>query len=318
MHSLRRWTTLLARMSNQQGSWRLRSHTFELGHHTLVMGILNVTPDSFSDGGSVMVGEDVLVSRAIERGLSLVSDGADIVDVGGESTRPGSTPVSGATELERVIPVIEGLDAAGVVVSVDTFKPDVARAAVVAGAQIINDVTGFTDPAMVEVAVDVGAGVVAMHMQGSPHAMPSRPVYRDVVEEVRGFLQVAGSRLVGAGLDPLHIAIDPGIGFGKTFHHNMAVLADLGSLVELGYPVLLGASRKGLLGLILESQGFNIPPAGRDPATDATTALAISQGVSIVRVHNVACTVQVARVADAIVATRINNISGSERSSWQV
>ncbi len=282
------------------------------------MGILNVTPDSFSDGGSVMAGEDVVVSRAIERGLGLVAAGADIVDVGGESTRPGSEPVSAARELDRVIPVIEGLNTSGVIVSVDTFKPEVAASAIAVGAQVINDVTGFVDPRMVEVAVASRAGLVAMHMQGSPHAMASQPTYRDVVSEVRGFLETTAHRLIAAGVEIASIAIDPGIGFGKTLEQNLALLADLRSLVELGYPVLLGASRKGSLGLVLRSHGFDVPAADRDPATAATTALAISQGISIVRAHNVASTVQVARIADAIVATRINNISGSERSSWQV
>lgn len=305
-------------MADQPRTWHLRSRSLDLAPHTLVMGILNVTPDSFSDGGSVMSGADVLVSRAVDRGLELVSEGADIVDVGGESTRPGSTPVSLRDERERVLPVVQRLSANGVIASVDTFKPEVAREALAAGAEILNDITGFEHPEMVGLAAESGAGVVVMHMQGSPHAMPNAPVYRDVVDEVSRYLSDATERLIAGGVAANRIAIDPGIGFGKTHEHNLALLANLDTLTALGYPVLLGASRKGSLGLVLRAHGFVISPAQRDPATAATTALAIGQGISIVRAHNVASTVQVARMADAIVATRINKVSASERSSWQV
>jgi dihydropteroate synthase len=305
-------------MADKPWTWHVRSRSLDLAHHTLVMGILNATPDSFSDGGSVMSGDDVLVSRAVERALELVSEGADIIDVGGESTRPGSTPVSQPDELERILPVVRRLCADGVIVSVDTFKPEVARAALEAGAEILNDITGFEDPEMVDLAAESGAGIVVMHMQGSPHAMPSDPVYHDVVDEVSLYLSETTERLVASGVGSDRIVIDPGIGFGKTHEHNLALLANLDAFADLGYPVLLGASRKGSLGLVLRSHGFDISPAQRDPATAATTALAISQGISIIRAHNVASTVQVARMADAIVATRINKVSASERSSWQV
>jgi dihydropteroate synthase len=305
-------------MPSEPRAWRLRTRSLDLAHHTLVMGILNVTPDSFSDGGSVMSGDDVLVSRAVERGLELVSEGADIIDIGGESTRPGSTPVSQPDELERILPVVRRLSADGVVVSVDTFKPEVARAALEVGAEILNDITGFEDPEMVALAAESGAGIVVRHMQGSPHAMPSDPAYHDVVDEVSRYLSQTAERLLASGVDSDRIAIDPGIGFGKTHEHNLALLANLDTLTALGYPVLLGASRKGSLGLVLRAHGFGISPAQRDPATAATTALGINQGISIVRAHNVASTVQVARMADAIVATRINKVSASERSSWQV
>lgn len=287
--------------------WRLRTRTLDPSQHTLVMGILNLTPDSFSDTGVLMDHGETNVASAEGAGLALVADGADIVDVGGESTRPGSRPVSAAEESSRVVKVIEALTRSDVAVSIDTSKPAVARAAMAAGAEIINDITGFSNNEMIDVAAQTGAGVVAMHMQGSPRTMQVAPSYDDVVEEVCAFLGASASRLLDGGVDRGRICLDPGIGFGKSVEHNLRLLAHLGRVVELGFPVLVGASRKGFLGTLLADDGLDQPAEGRDAATGATTALAIQQGVSIIRVHNVAAAVQVARVADAIVNIRNAN-----------
>jgi dihydropteroate synthase len=256
------------------------------------MGVLNVTPDSFSDGGRYQS-----LDAAIAHGRRLSDEGADIIDVGGESTRPGADPVAAADELAKVLPVVGALAADGIAVSIDTAKPEVAEAAVAAGAVVVNDVTGLANPAMLESVAGSGAGVVIMHMQGEPRTMQDDPQYRDVVIEVRDFLVERARRAEAAGVSAGRIAIDPGIGCGKTFDHNLTLLMDLSTLVETGYPVLLGASRKSFLGRIL---GGTLPAAERDPATGATVALAIEQGVAVVRVHNVAMTAQIARTVEAI------------------
>lgn len=287
--------------------WRLRTRTLDPSQHTLVMGILNLTPDSFSDTGVLMDHGETNVASAEGAGLALVADGADIVDVGGESTRPGSRPVSADEESSRVVNVIEALTRSGVAVSIDTSKPAVARVAMAVGAEIINDITGFSNNEMIDVAAQTGAGVVAMHMQGSPRTMQVAPSYDDVVAEVCAFLGASASRLLDGGVDRARICLDPGIGFGKSVEHNLRLLAHLGRVVQLGFPVLVGASRKGFLGTLLADDGRDQPAEGRDAATGATTALAIQQGVSIIRVHNVAGAVQVARVADAIVNIRSAN-----------
>lgn len=259
------------------------------------MGVLNVTPDSFSDGGRFPDPDS-----AVAHGRQLVAAGADIIDIGGESTRPGAEPVAEAEELARVLPVVEGLCAEGVTVSIDTSKPAVATAAVAAGATVLNDVTGFTDPRMQDLAAQSEVGVVIMHMQGEPRSMQHNPAYRDVVTEVVGFLVSQAQAVEAAGVRRSRIAIDPGIGFGKTYHHNLRLLRNLGAMVDTGYPVLLGTSRKRFLGQIL---GGDVVPAERDVATGATVALAIQQGVAVVRVHNVAMTVQIARTVDAIIGS---------------
>lgn len=256
------------------------------------MGVLNITPDSFSDGGRYPS-----LNAAIARGRQLIAEGADIIDVGGESTRPGADPVPADDELARVLPVVGALAADGIAVSIDTAKPEVAEAAVAEGAIVVNDVTGLTNPAMLQSVAGSGAGVVIMHMQGKPRTMQDDPQYTDVVLEVRDFLVDRAQAAEAAGVAADRIAIDPGIGFGKTFDHNLALLRNLQVLVETGYPVLLGASRKAFLGRIL---GGTVPAAERDPATGATVALAIEQGVAVVRVHNVAMTAQIARTVEAI------------------
>lgn len=262
------------------------------------MGILNVTPDSFSDGGRWTDS-----GAAITRGRALAEIGADIIDVGGESTRPGAASVDAAEELARVVPVVEALAAEGIVVSIDTSKPSVAVAAIDAGAEIVNDVTGLSDPDMIETCSDTGAGVVIMHMLGDPRTMQLDPTYEDVVADVAGFLGNRTEAAVAAGIDISRIVVDPGIGFGKTIRHNLALIDGINRLGD-GRPVLIGASRKAFLGSILDEAGRPSSPEDREYATAATTALAIANGAAIVRVHDVASAVDAGRTADAIVRIR--------------
>ncbi len=276
--------------------WRIRDRVLDTEDHTLIMGIVNTTPDSFSDGGDHLAHD-----AAVARGLALWGQGADIVDVGGESTRPGAAPVAADEEIGRVVPVVSDLVAQGVVVSVDTMKAGVAAAAISAGAQIINDVTAFGDPEMAAVCSAGEAGVILMHMQGDPQTMQIDPSYEDVVAEVAAFLEERVEYAIDAGIDRAALCIDPGIGFGKTFDHNLALLSHVGRFTATGLPVLLGTSRKGFLGTILEKAGWVTQAAERDPATAATVALAIAGGASVVRVHNVGHALQAARTADAMV-----------------
>jgi len=244
------------------------------------MGIVNTTPDSFSDGGRFLD-----PTSAIAHGLQLVAEGADIVDVGGESTRPGATPVGVTEESDRVLPVIEAL-APQIRVSVDTRKAEVATAALAAGATIVNDVSA----SLWEVAAIGGAGWVAMHMQGEPASMQEAPRYRDVVGEVRAFLVASAEQAVAAGV--AEVWIDPGIGFGKLAEHNLDLLARLDELVATGFPVLVGTSRKGFLGDLTAGAGSG----DRREASVATAVWALSQGAAMVRVHDVAATVAAARL----------------------
>jgi dihydropteroate synthase len=244
------------------------------------MGILNVTPDSFSDGGRFVDHDD-----AVAHALVLVANGADLVDVGGESTRPGAEPVDAATELQRVLPVIEAL-APQVRVSVDTAKPEVARAAVGAGATLINDITSSLHP----VAAECGVGWVAMHMQGEPRTMQHRPSYDDVVAEVTDHLLARAEAASSAGVD--EVWIDPGIGFGKSFEHNWALLGALPALCDHGLPVAVGTSRKLFLGAALAAEGAGPTPVDdRLEGSVATAVHAARAGASMVRVHDVAATV---------------------------
>ena len=261
------------------------------------MGVLNTTPDSFSDGG-LFLDADAAIAHARE----LIGEGADILDVGGESTRPGAEPVSAADELRRVLPVIEELaDAVSGVpgdpgagrISIDTSKAAVARAALQAGASIVNDVTALRgDPLMAEVVAESGCECCLMHMLGSPRTMQSDPVYRDVVDDVRAFLSERMAYAVRAGISEDRIVLDPGIGFGKTVAHNLALLRRLDELVALGRPVLVGTSRKSFIGrLIAEDLGNGdepVGPAHRLPGTIATNVLAYERGARIFRVHDVA------------------------------
>jgi dihydropteroate synthase len=282
--------------------WRLRTRTLSTDDHTLIVGILNVTPDSFSDGGE-FVAETVDHDAAIARGRELAAAGADIVDVGGESTRPGAAPVDAVTEAHRVVPVVAALAGDGIVVSIDTSKAVVAEAALEAGAEVVNDVTALGDPDMAPLCAASGVGVVLMHMQGTPATMQDDPRYDDVVSEVVAWLEQRASGAIDAGIERGRLCLDPGIGFGKTLSHNLELLQHLPRLVATGLPIMVGTSRKGFLGEVLRRAGVVTEAAQRDPATEATTALAVSAGVAAVRVHDVAGAVQSARIADAIVRT---------------
>ncbi len=259
----------------------------------MIIGVLNVTPDSFSDGG-----EFAASAAALSHGRALFEQGADLIDVGGESTRPGADPVAASVEQERVVPVIADLAASGVATSVDTTKASVARAALRAGARVVNDVSALGDPDMASVMAEAEAGVILMHMQGEPRTMQKEPHYQDVVAEVTQFLVDKAASAEKEGIRRDRIALDPGIGFGKTFEHNLELLRGLRVMVETGYPVVVGTSRKSFLGRIL---GENVPPTERDAATGATVALAIEQGVAAVRVHNVAMTAQIARTTEIVI-----------------
>ncbi len=260
----------------------------------LIMGILNVTPDSFSDGGRFSS-----QSSAIEHALSMAEEGADLIDVGGESTRPGADPVPEAEEIERVIPVIESLSSLlSIPISVDTRRPRVAEAACQAGASIINDVEGFRNPEMAAVALKHNTWVVVMHMKGTPKEMQKNPHYRDVVRDVTSFLSSQRNMLVERGIPPHKIVVDPGIGFGKRFQDNIALIKNLYTIKrKVGQPLLLGHSRKSFLGEILE-----VPPKERDVGTTAVTIFAALQGVDIVRVHNVKMCRQALQVVEILTA----------------
>jgi dihydropteroate synthase len=244
----------------------------------LVMGIVNVTPDSFYDGGRFSRSED-----AIERGLRMADEGADIVDVGGESARPGARPISVQEEMDRALPVVEGIRRRSPVhISIDTTKADVAGEAISLGAGIVNDISALRfDERMAEVAAGAGAFVVLMHMQGSPETMQQKPTYTDVVEEIRSFLVERVRAAVEAGIAEERVFVDPGIGFGKTVDHNVTVLRNLARLADLGRPVLVGLSHKTFLGAILD-----VPPDERIEATIAANTAAILNGASIIRVHD--------------------------------
>jgi dihydropteroate synthase len=265
------------------GVWRFHDREIPLGQRTLVMGIVNVTPDSFSDGGMFDDAE-----AAVKRALQLLEEGADVLDVGGESTRPRSDPVDEDEERARVLPVIEGLrrEAPEALLSVDTRKASVADEALAAGADVVNDIGAGADPDMFGVVASARAGMVLMHMRGEPKTMQADPHYDDVVTEVRGFLA-----------ERLEAAVAAGIGFGKNLAHNLALLRSIRSFAELGVPVLVGASRKRFIG---ELSGAG-DPADRLEGSVAAAVWCASQGVEMVRVHDVAPTVRALRVVDAIV-----------------
>lgn len=273
--------------------WQCRGRRFVIGPRPLVMGIVNVTPDSFSDGGRYAD-----PSAAVEHGLRLAAEGADVLDVGGESTRPGSDPVPLDEELRRVVPVVAELaKRTDVLVSVDTTKAEVARQCLDAGAAIVNDVTGLRgDARMPAVCAGAGAGVVVMHMQGTPQTMQLDPRYEDVVREVDEFLRERIRSLTAAGIDPEAIAIDPGVGFGKTLDHNLALLANLDAFRPFGRPLCLGVSRKGLIGQITGR-----PRNERAAATLTINCFAVAaNSAHILRVHDVAVTHDAAVLYDAI------------------
>ena len=271
------------------------------GARAAVMGIVNVTPDSFSDGGRFLDPD-----AAVAQGIALAGQGADVLDVGGESTRPGAAPVPADEELRRVIPVVERLAATtSVPVSVDTTKAAVARAAVDAGASVVNDVSaGRLDPDILGVAAEAGAGYVVMHMQGEPRTMQAEPHYDDVVAEVGDFLADRVGAARAAGVPEGAIAADPGIGFGKTVEHNLRLLAGLPAIAErVGVPVMVGASRKTFVGKVLARAGAasgDLPVDQREEGTLATVVWAVERGASIVRVHDVLPAVRAVRLLDAL------------------
>ncbi|HVV74116.1 MAG TPA: dihydropteroate synthase [Verrucomicrobiae bacterium] len=275
---------------------RARQYEFRFPRPVLVMGIVNVTPDSFSDSGQFLK-----VEAAVQRGLELVRQGAEIIDVGGESSRPGAVPVSEAEELERVLPVIEKL--AGQVeapISIDTMKAGVACAALQAGASIVNDVgANRREPAMWELVAQTGAGYVCMHMQGTPATMQLNPQYADVAAEVSEFFEEKLAALAGCGVKPEQVILDPGIGFGKKIEHNIALLGALRTFDRFGRPLLVGVSRKSFL-----SQGSGKDPAARLPAALACACLAVESGVKLIRAHDVAETVQAIRMTETILASQ--------------
>ncbi|HXG28243.1 MAG TPA: dihydropteroate synthase [Nevskiales bacterium] len=265
-----------------------RDKTLDLGS-PVVMGVLNVTPDSFSDGG-----RHFGIDQAVARAQEMVAEGATLIDVGGESTRPGAQPVDEAEELRRVIPVIERIAGLPAVISVDTSKPAVMRAACAAGAGLINDVYALRRPGALETAAASGAAVCLMHMQGEPRTMQANPCYADVVREIGDFLADRRRACLSAGIAADRILLDPGFGFGKTLAHNLRLLARLDTLRRLGAPLLVGLSRKSMLGAITGQ-----PPGERLPAGLAAAALAVWQGASIIRTHDVRATVEAVKLAAA-------------------
>lgn len=268
-----------------------RGREVRCGGRTLVMGILNVTPDSFSDGGCHLD-----PGRAVERALRMLDEGADVIDIGGESTRPGAQPVDAVEQIRRVVPVVSALrPQCGGLISVDTRDAQVARAALDAGAEIINDVSALGDPAMAEAVVQSGAGLVLMHMRGTPQTMQDDPCYGDVVHEVADFLHRRIGVAVECGVSPEQIAIDPGIGFGKTAVHNANLLQGLPMLASAGRPVVIGASRKRCIG-----QWLGREAGERLAGSLAVAGFAARNGAHILRVHDVIETCDVVRIADIL------------------
>jgi dihydropteroate synthase len=267
-------------------------YTLCLGQRTHIMGILNVTPDSFSDGGRYFKRD-----LAIKHGLAMAKDGADIIDVGGESTRPYAEKVSLREELDRVIPVVQGLNKElRIPISIDTLKAEVAEEALKAGASIINDTSALRfDSRMISVAAKAAVPVILMHMKGTPSDMQDNPVYNHLIPEIKDFLSSAMDRAVEGGVEKSRIILDPGIGFGKTFDHNLEIIRDLHQFLSLGRPILLGTSRKAFLGKLLDKNAHE-----RDIGTMATIAAGVMNGASIIRVHNVKMALETIKVIDAV------------------
>jgi dihydropteroate synthase len=272
-------------------SLKMRGCSLPLGGRTLVMGILNLTPDSFYDGGRHRE-----PSSGLDHARRLLRDGADIIDVGGESSRPGAEPVDAVEEWRRIGPVVAELAAAGAVVSVDTCKAAVADMALAAGAAMINDISGGTfDPDLHRVTAAFGAGLVIMHIQNTPRNMQAAPAYTDLMGEIRDFLRRRAEAAMAAGVAPEAIVVDPGIGFGKRPEHNLEILARLGEIRSLGFPVLVGASRKSFIGHVT-----GLPPDERLEGSLGAAAAAVMHGADILRVHDVRETSRIVAVVDAI------------------
>lgn len=279
-------------------------YNLELGPHTYIMGVVNVTPDSFSDGGNFF-DTDI----AVAQGEKLAADGAHIIDIGGESTRPFSDPVSEAEEIRRVVPVIQKLaQRVSIPISVDTMKSGVARRAIEAGAAIINDVSALRfDPRLTEVALEFDTPLILMHMLGDPKSMQVSPQYDDLIAEINGFLEDAVQRAQKAGISKSKIIVDPGIGFGKTVTHNLLLLKHLPAFQSLDLPILIGSSRKMFIRKLLKDEHVDDIPADLpmvETGTQATVAAAVFNGAHIVRVHDVANTVSTVKIVDAIMNAR--------------
>lgn len=272
--------------------FRARGKTFDLGPRTWLIGVVNVTPDSFFNGGLYFE-----PARAIERALAMAAGGADIIDIGGESSRPGSSPISAKEEKKRILPVIEVLkQKKDILISVDTSKADVAEASLSAGADIINDISaGRFDPRMLPLAARTGAGLILMHMKGTPRTMQKAPHYDDVVGEVKAFFKDRLEAADSCGVPRENIILDPGIGFGKTLEHNLAILNALGSMVELGRPLLIGVSRKSFIGKILGVEAHD-----RLEGTIAASIVGILRGASLLRVHDIEPVKRAVSVVEAI------------------
>jgi len=273
--------------------WKIGQRVFDVSRHGLIMGVLNVTPDSFSDGGEFLAAD-----TAIEHGLQMATEGAHMIDVGGESTHPGSRPVSVAEELRRVIPVIENLRRKlDVPISIDTSKAEVARAAIEAGASIVNDVTGGQgDDEMLPLVAKTGSALIIMHMQGTPRTMQIEPRYGNVVAEISEFFRQQFARAIGLNIDPMTIAFDPGIGFGKTLEHNLELLARLDELRVHDRALVVGVSRKSFLGKLIGSPEIS----DRFVPGLALTSLLHARGADVFRVHDVKENVYALRVSEAI------------------
>ncbi len=293
-------------------SLKIGSFTFEWGSRTYVMGILNVTPDSFSGDGIIAKGD--AVEQALTQAQDFLANGADILDVGGESTRPGSAPVNTDEEMERVIPVIEALhkNFPEAIISIDTYKAEVAEEAILAGAWIVNDVWGFrADPVIASVAAKYQTPVILMHNRSNPASVEVREKlggtyigaeYQDLFEDIKRELLASVDIALKAGVEEKLIILDPGIGFGKTREHNLALINRLGEIRSLGYPILLGSSRKSFIGFTLD-----LPPEQRVEGTAATVAVGITRGADIIRVHDVREMARVAKMTDAIVRHGLNS-----------
>jgi len=282
--------------------WRCRDREFQVGAKPLLMGILNVTPDSFSDGARFYDAE-----RAVAHGQAMAAAGADIIDVGGESTRPGAAPVAEAEELGRVLPVIQALGRdCGAVISVDTRKSAVAEQALASGARIVNDVSALTaDPRMLGVVRDFRAGAVLMHMRGEPGTMQDNPRYGDVVREVHDYLRGRVEALAGQGIEREALAVDPGFGFGKTAEHNIRLLAGLGELRDCGRPIVVGVSRKRFLGSLLERE-----VGERQAGSLGALAYAVASGAGVLRVHDVRESRDVIEVLNALMREKQTSCNG--------
>jgi dihydropteroate synthase len=280
--------------SISQEGWVLstRHGDIDMRRRTALMGILNVTPDSFSDGGRYLD-----PAKAVAYGVELADEGVDIIDIGGESTRPGARPVSAEEEIERVIPVLRGLRRnVSIPLSIDTYKADVARAALDEGADVVNDISALRfDPAMGPLVATEKVPVVLMHMQGTPQTMQGRPYYRDVLEEVKGFLSSRIRFALEVGIGPEQIIIDPGIGFGKNLNHNLTLLRGLSTLSSLGQPILVGPSRKTFIGKIL-----GLGPEDRLEGSLAAAVAAVLDGANMIRLHDVREARRAIRIADAL------------------